>query len=175
MYYSNYDDYMRTVLGYSVNDNNTYQIYNDFEMQNNSNISDLEELYPDIYKKINPIVCRACDNNIAPVTKELLDNLTMQITDEVENNIDMTKINLNVELSRDESKRVENRNIKEPIREDRNRQSNPLLRDLIRILLLNNFIGKNRPPYRPPMPPPPRPPYPGGPVRPPQPREYYRI
>ena len=170
MYYSNYEDYMRSVLGYPA-DNNTYQIYNNYEMPQNCNTSDLEDLYPDIYKKINPIVCRACENNNAPITKELIDNLTMQISDTVEKNIDITTVNLNVELSREDNRKQENRNMKELPREDRNRPNNPFLRDLIRILILNNLLGRNRPPYRPPFPPP-IPPYPGGPGRPPMPRDY---
>lgn len=63
-------------------------------------------------------------------------------------------------------------------RQDR-RISNPTLRDLIKILILNQLLRRNRPHRpRPPFPPhggpgmpPPRPPYPGG--RPPmQPRDY---
>ena len=158
MYFSNYEDYMRSVLGYPVNNSNTYQMYNEYDITLDNSISDLEELYPDIYKRLNPIIRRTCENCNVPVTKELLDNLTMQISSEVENIED---------LNRQESK-----SIKEPIKEDRNRQTNPLLNDLIRILLLNNLIGRNRHPYRPPMSPP-RPPYPGGPIRPPQPRDYY--
>ena len=45
------------------------------------------------------------------------------------------------------------------------RVNNPLLRDLIRILILNQILGGNRPPQRPPRPPFPGPgmPPPGGP------------
>lgn len=172
MHYSNYEDYMRMVLGYPV-DNNTYQIYNNNYSMMQYNNDDLEEFYPEIYKRVNPLVCSACDNNEAPITKELVDNLTVQICDTIEKNMDITAINLNIEMNRDENKRVDNRNHKEPMREDRQRVNNPLLKDLVRILILNRLLGYGRPPYRPPMPPPPpRPPYPGGPGRPPH-RDFY--
>ena len=56
MYYSNYEDYMRMVLGYPMeNTNSTYRNDNNwYSAQNNVNslISNPEELYPEIYRKI---------------------------------------------------------------------------------------------------------------------------
>ena len=54
---------------------------------------------------------------------------------------------------------IQNRDIKDVV-EDRRVRRNPLLRDLIRILILNRLLGGNRPPKRPPYPGP-RPPYGG--------------
>lgn len=80
---------------------------------------------------------------------------------------------------------MRNPNVK---KEEENRASRPnnyLLRDLIKILILNQLLGRpqpprpgpGRPPFPGPGPLPPRPPFPGGPgpVRPPmppQPRDY---
>ena len=125
-------------------------------------ISNPEELYPEIYRKINPAVCQMCDKNVEPLTKELLEQMTEQIYNTVEGDVN-TVVNINVEAG----KRVDNRGIKEPakaeVREKRQRINNPLLRDLIRILILNRILGGNRPPM-----PPPRPPFPGGQGRPPR-------
>lgn len=166
MYYSNYEDYMRMVLGYPMeNTNSTYRNDNNwYSAQNNVNslISNPEELYPEIYRKINPAVCQMCDKNVEPLTKELLEQMTEQIYNTVEGDVN-TVVNINVEAG----KRVDNRGIKEPakaeVREKRQRINNPLLRDLIRILILNRILGENRPPM-----PPPRPPFPGGQGRPPR-------
>lgn len=172
MYYSNYEDYMRMVLGYPPENSNTYSMYenNCYSMPiNNSNtmtnnIEEIESLYPEIYRTINPMVCQMCDNNTEPISKELVEQMTERIYTTVEGNINTT-ININVETN----KKVENRNSKEPVKaevkETRQRMNNPLLRDLIRILILNRLLGGNRPP-RPPFPGRPghgRPPFPGNP------------
>ena len=166
MYYSNYEDYMRMVLGYPMeNTNSTYRNDNNwYSAQNNVNslISNPEELYQELYRNINPAVCQMCDKNVEPLTKELLEQMTEQIYNTVEGDVN-TVVNINVEAG----KRVDNRGIKEPakaeVREKRQRINNPLLRDLIRILILNRILGGNRPPM-----PPPRPPFPGGQGRPPR-------
>ena len=69
-----YQEYMRTVLGYtpySMQDTlcctNDYYITQDTNCMNDSN---LEELYPDIYKKINPLVCKQCNTNTCKTTSK---------------------------------------------------------------------------------------------------------
>ncbi len=148
---------MRMVLGYPSENSNTYQRCdnNCYSMPTNvnptmTNTDEIESLYPEIYRRINPIVCQICDNNTNPITKELIDQMTEQIYTNVEGNINTT-INVNVETNR----KVENRNSKEPVKaevkETRQRANNPLLKDLIRILILNRILGRHRPP-RPPFP-----------------------
>ncbi len=125
--------------------NNTYR--------NNYN---LEEFYPDTYKVIHPIVVKECSTNTMPITKEIIEKLTDNVYNAVE--IDL-KIETNT-MKKDDK----NINSKQP--EDRNiRQRNSTLRDLIKILILNELLNNgrypenNRPPYNPggSM----RPPYPG--------------
>lgn len=91
MYYSNYEDYMRMVLGYPMeNTDSTYRNDNNwYSAQNNVNslISNPEELYPEIYRKINPAVCQMCDKNVEPLTKELLEQMTEQIYNTVEGDV----------------------------------------------------------------------------------------
>lgn len=204
MYYQNYEDYMRSVLGYPIGAQNTYESYQYSEVpyessqiysSTNRYSSEVMELYPDIYKIVNPMVCKICEANTKPLTRELIDKMTDEIYLNLESQPDMnTIVNVRVEDSTPsvkpkESNRVssssssttsshsskikidngnaeskENRESGEN-REDRQRRPNDnTLRDLIRILILNQLLGGNFP-SRPPRPPRPRPP-----MRPPFPR-----
>lgn len=229
MYYNDYEDYMRNVLGYNNANDNTYGCNCGYDMndmylytnRNNPNTnSNIEQMYPEIYKIINPMVCRMCDNNMQPVSEYLIEQMTDDIYDNVVNRVEIQNvINLNIgtreaeaeiNVNREENNRsnsstlnsqnrvvsssanssnssgssnnnvaikskeikdVEERETRSPIPRRRNR----LLRDLIRILILNRLIrpGRpNRPPFRP-GPGSPRPPFPNRPgmgPRPPFPR-----
>ena len=93
MYYQNYEDYMRSLLGYtgisncSTCMNNNYGDSDFFYMppqetcMNTYEVApqELEELYPEIYKVVYPLVCRACAENTKPITKELIDKMTEDI------------------------------------------------------------------------------------------------
>lgn len=146
----------------------------------------MEELYPEIYKLIYPMVKKACTQMNRSLDEELLENMT----DEIYNNIEADNIislNVNIGNQTAENNRTEsntsptnnnrtnthnvqhNGNEKLEAREDRQSRNNPI-RDLIKILLIRELIDRpgNRPPRpyppRPPMPPrPPRPGFPGNP------------
>ncbi len=203
MYYQNYEDYMRSVLGYPVE--TTYDNYiiqsRDYNVSYQNN-NELENMYPEIYKKINPMVCEVCERSKTPITKEVLENMVEEVYQRIEiNNEIWLKINVDENITQKEiqnrttntnanSKANSVRNVSElegarQVNQIENRQrrpNNPLLRDLIRILILNKILGgffPNRPPHprppRPPFPGPGRPPFPGGPggMPPrPQPRDY---
>ena len=132
MYYDDYDDYMRSVLEYSKTNDNTYcngcyygMNYSsmDYNNRNNDN-ANLEQMYPEIYRIINPMVCKLCDNNTKPVNDYLIEQMTDDIYDNVVNRVEVQNvINLNigtreaddivVEESRGESKENrENRSTK---------------------------------------------------------------
>lgn len=190
MYYNDYEDYMRNVLGYCPNCQNSRSPYDNSYEQNfygsmpNTYTNDrgmqlqdnIEDLYPDIYKIIFPMVCKVCQNNTRPITNQLVDEMTMEIYNNIEaDNINI--VNVNVETRSSDNKndlrtqkqtvkssedrtvsgsseeRIENR-ITEETRQ--RRPNNPLLRNLIRILILERLFGGFRPP-RPPV----RPPFPG--------------
>ena len=207
MYNETYDDYIRSILGYPNNNMyNTNSRENDYmySAQNNSS-EELEQYYPEIYKIIYPMVCKSCDNNSSPITRELIENMTDEIYFAVEsdNEIDLNITinnevrNNNSEVQSNSTQSIKNRNIsntkdknitiKEEHRKDKeNREDrrirNNTLRDLIKILIIRQLL-RNRPnrpnfPHQPPRPP--RPPFPGGPGtgqgRPPiMPRSYYDI
>lgn len=190
MYYQNYEDYMRSVLGYPVvNTYDNYVIENRDYTVSYQNNSELESMYPEIYKKLNPVVCEVCEKSKVPITKEVIENMVEEIYQKIDINNNEILLNINIENSNNNNqKEIQNRTsaisrtnqitnntnnssqMSRQVNEVENRQrrpNNPLLRDLIRILILNQIIGggfPNRPPR-------PRPPYPG---RPPFPRRTRR-
>ena len=197
MYYQNYEDYMRSVLGYPIENQNTYRMEILGEQFNNNIVyrdeKELEHCYPEIYKIINPIVCEVCDRN-TNATRNDIENMVEEVYQKVIVNNEIT-VRLNIDNRSIDKEENRNNNVKtnasriisnEPIRQTReveNRQRRPnnnqFLRDLIRILILNRILGggQGRPPRtRPPFPGQERPPFPGGPgvmmPRPPQPRNY---
>ena len=187
MYYQNYEDYMRQVLGYPINDPNIYETYDYWnentylsnQVQNNLTEAEIKALYPDSYNVIYPLVCRACETNNEPISKSVVDKMTDDVYKLVERN--ETVVNIKIETQNRESNQVSARQetkreltpkrtpIKTENRETR-QSNNPLLRDLIKILILQRLLGGGviappRPiPPRPPFPPvgPGRPPFPGG-------------
>ncbi len=189
MYYQNYEDYMRSVLGYPVDPTyDNYIIQNrDYNVSYQNN-SELESMYPEIYKKINPVVCEVCERSNPPITKEVIENMVEEVYQKIDiNNEIYLKINIDNDIAQKEVQQnrttitkvnqvtnITNNNeqMTRQVNEVENRQrrpNNPFLRDLIRILILNRLLGGGFP-HRPPRP---RPPFPG-PGRPPrpQPRDY---
>lgn len=185
MYYQNYEDYMRQVLGYPINDPNIYETYdyrneNTYslnQVQNNLTEAEIKALYPDSYNIIYPLVCKACEANNEPISKSVVDKMTDDVYKLVERN--ETVVNIKIEAQNRENSHVSARQemkreltpkrtpIKTETRETR-QPNNPLLRDLIRILILQRLFGGGA--ITPPRPMPPRPPFPPvGPGRPPLP------
>ena len=192
MYYNDYEDYMRSVLGYNNQDQNMYNMdyYMPNRMQgmmptyqneccNMKNEDNVEDLYPDIYKIVNPMVNRVCSRNNKPITNDLIEQMTMEVYNSIEAD-DINVVNINIETgdvnaeinrksqeNRDTKISAEKKEVRSSEEKRQRRPNNPLLRDLIRILILNRLFGINRPGNRPPM----RPPFPGPgmPGRPPMP------
>jgi len=213
MYYQNYEDYMRQVLGYPMNDpsiyeNQNYGLYGNTYVDNsygmNFNDEEISNLYPQSFHLLNPYICRVCDSNNEPITKELIDRMTDEVYSSIERsniiiNLGVQQIgdntisanNNSVQNSSDLNNRTDISNKRDSARQNKElqrterridnkdtlnrneennrqaRQNNNLLRDLIRILILNRLVGGGRP--NPPRPP--RPPYPGRPGNPPFPGE----
>ena len=190
MYYQNYEDYMRSILGYPIQLSNTnMSTYNnsaninyEYVTQTPRYSSEILDLYPEIYKILNPMVCKICESNTKPITRELVEQMTDEIYLNLESdpasleNDDVVNVRVNLppeknknttkntvnEVKKGKDNRAESSNtLTEKTTENRdNRQRrNNTLRDLIRILILNQLLGGN---IRPPRPRPPRPPYPGG-------------
>lgn len=185
-----YEDYIRSILGYpnnSINnmcnscyDNNSYTMEYSANAQNTTDNTVLESCYPEIYKIVYPMITKRCASNSMPVTRELVENMTDEIYSAVEST---NEIGINITL-KNEVKTTQNRTTnqanstlrREARPEDVNKSAleqnrgedrqfrNNNLRDLIKVLLIRELIGRpGFPGNRPPMPPrPPRPPFPGG-------------
>ena len=145
------------------------------QVQNNLTEAEMKALYPDSYNIIYPLVCKACEANNEPISKSVVDKMTDDVYKLVERN--ETVVNIKIEAQNRENSRVSARQemkreltpkrtpIKNESRETR-QTNNPLLRDLIRILILQRLFGGGA--ITPPRPMPPRPPFPPvGPGRPP--------
>ena len=238
MYYQSYEDYIRSILGYPLQTNSnypniTYDYLDDCEFNSNTMprySNEILDMYPEIYKIINPMVCKICEANTKPITRELVEQMTDEIYLNIEGNTNLEEDTVNVRVtvpSTNDNSRVsanslnssssgksnlthspskQNRNASSesnsltqsrtsetrPRRSERqeisitqaenqlrqleneisvpqNRQfrRNTTLRDLIKILILNQLLGGRRPPHRPGRPP--RPPFPGGPGQGPRP------
>ena len=194
MYDNQYEEYIRSVLGYPstatmnqnhINQNQMYQT----EYPNPSQVNmrnDLEDFYPEIYKIIYPMVQKACDGNMGANSREEIEQMTDEIYSAIEDN---NQINLNINLGNtvsttnlntqnrnelhkegvqkksSEKQEVENRNTEG---ESRISPRNNNLRDLIKILLIRELLRRRHNHF------PPRPPHnPRPPMRPPiMPRNY---
>ena len=195
MYDSQYEEYIRSVLGYPstatmnqnhINQNQMYQT----EYPNPSQVNmrnDLEDFYPEIYKIIYPMVQKACDGNMGANSREEIEQMTDEIYSAIEDNNQINvNINLGNTISTTNMNRMQNRNeiSKEEIQkkspekqEVKNRNTegesrisprNNNLRDLIKILLIRELLRRRHNHF------PPRPPHhPHPPMRPPiMPRNY---
>ena len=187
MYYKNYEDYMKSILGYPIQEqnlfSNTYSNYNNMEYEYITQMprysKEILDLYPEIYKIVNPMVCKLCEANTKPITKELLEQMTEEIYLNIESDpseyvsqVVNVKVNLPNQEEKRQGKNIASNSVNSPkatitrkenrVEEKINtenrqvRRNNNTLRDLIKILILNQLLGGNLRP----MPRPPRPPFP---------------
>lgn len=175
MYNTSYEEYMQTVLGYTPNCMQNTMYSNDYYIVQTNN-SILDELYPEMYKKIYPLICKQCNTNTMPVTKEILEQMTDNVLSQIEIDLKI-QTNVKIETRKEDVKNTSQRNqtsnarqkdinIEEIDREDRNRRNNTL-RDLIKILIIRELLDRghqNKPPHFPTRPPMQggRPPFQGG-------------
>lgn len=192
MHQNSYEDYMKYLLGYSCDEGENNDIktttYDELiEVGTDDSACPTEEqfieLYPDIYKTVYPMVCKACMNvnTRGTITEELVMQLTNEVyeaLEEEEKNQPKQETHVQVHYANgmnyrnQRSRRMQMQDSNQESRETR--QRNFLLNDLIRILVLRELLGERRPPRPPYRPGPPRPPRPPmrpdeGPPRPPMP------
>ena len=185
MYNNPYEEYMRNSLGYNMNPmmnmnmgmNQINPMMEMYETEGNfvCEQTSVEDMYPEIYRIIYPMICKACMAVAENVTEDLVSRITNEVYINVEHmefneeNRSVTNNTTSQVLKNSKSEqlnRISTNN--SPIVRQVTRQRNPLLRDLIRILVLRELIGNpGRPPRpRPPFNPPPRPPFGPGPRQP---------
>lgn len=112
MHDKNYEEYMSTVLGYNINQENTYCNY-DYD-----NFSyDLEKKYPvliqDLIEEIRKIDIKSCQNNFDEMMQEIYKNLKIKDnTKDMKNTIiDLLKIIIIKEKIEEHQMEVRNKNL----------------------------------------------------------------
>ena len=112
MHDKNYEEYMSTVLGYNINQENTYCSY-DYD-----NFSyDLEKKYPaliqDLIEEIRKIDIKSCQNNFDEMLQEIYKNLKIKDnTKDMKNTIiDLLKIIIIKEKIEEHQMEVRNKNL----------------------------------------------------------------
>ena len=174
MYSNPYEEYMRNSLGcnwmpnmnMNMNQANSMNEMYETEGEFTCNQASVEDMYPEIYRIIYPMICKAC----MAVNENVTEDLVSRITNEVYINVEHMEVaqenrSATTNLSTQANKSLKNDSLNNRTTSVSNvrqetRQRNPLLRDLIRILVLRELIGNPRPPrlQRPPF----RPPFGGG-------------
>ena len=102
---------------------------------------DLERMYPDSYRVVYPMVVSTCRNVSMPVTEDMIDRMTDDIYDRAVAD-GRINVDISVELeTREDSKEEDRQMINRP---PRRRRRNRFFRDLIRILLLRELIGRRQ-------------------------------
>lgn len=134
----NYDEYMRSVLGYS-NTNCCNTCMDPFD--------DLERMYPDTYRIVYPMVVSSCNMVTTPVTEDMLNRMTDDIYDRAAAD---PRINIDINIEIESRENSNDRQLSDFSMRRRPRRRNRFFRDLIRILLLRELLRRRpRFPIRP--------------------------
>ena len=141
MNYQTYDDYMRSVLGCcDMNHSNMCMNNMQTPYQNMFQVSDtLERMYPETYRIVYPMVVSACNMVSMPVTEEMLDRMTDDIYDRA---VTDTRISIDINIEVESREETDSRQTSAQSRPRRPRRRNRFFRDLIRILLLRELLGR---------------------------------
>ncbi len=129
-----YEEYMKEILEYNVNQmqEKCCIIEQNSNMINTYN-NEIEEFYPEIYKIIYPMICKACMNINTNVNIEIVN----KITEEIYINFESTEISEEMNNVR----RYNNQRIKQDYN---NQYRNSLLRDLIKILVIRELFSPGK-------------------------------
>lgn len=141
MNYENYEDYMRNVLGYRTNMNSSNMYMNNQTPYQNMYLAtnSLEKMYPDTYRIVYPMVVSACNMVNMPITEEMLDRMIDDIYDRA---IADSRINIDINIEIESREDNDSRQLSDESRQRRPRRRNRFFRDLIRILLLRELLGR---------------------------------
>ena len=146
MDFQNYDDYMRSLLGYPNMCMNRPTPYQNMMYQSND---DLERMYPDTYRVVYPMVVSACNmvNINTSITEAIVDSMTDDIYDRAASD---TRISVDINLEVENREEDDSRQISGQFSPRRPRRRNRFFRDFIRVLLLRELLRRRRRfPFRP--------------------------
>ncbi len=134
--YNSYEEYMQSVLGY--NSPNTYRetennYYYD-TMRVNQNMQEVNNLYPEIYGIVYPVVQKVCSRRgFLNINEEQINQMVEEVYSVVE-----------ADEEEDTRDNIKNGDVKNPRAKETRRppRRNFLLRDLIRILIIRELLGR---------------------------------
>lgn len=155
MYDKSYEDYMNSVLGTTRNNvmqmptptpmpvqMNTYPEMNNLymntmpqPMMQAQTVETLEEMYPDMYKMVFPMIVKRCEEVYEPVTETLINQMTDEIFHSIQP-IEPEEIEKREEIKNEIS--INKSNLPNDTRQIGRRD--PFLKDFIRVLLLRELI-----------------------------------
>lgn len=181
MFYSNNDNYMQDLYFYNQIPNGTYMnnlggsipinpnvqsnqinpMTNNVMFQdprfipNNYSGTNINNLYPSIYRIINPVISRVVSNNNQPVTEELLNNMTDTVFNIVEGQIDLADDQIQKTVQNESQNSLNSSNNSQSRPSDQSRTSNIqtqskcsrndyLLKDFIKTLIIKELLQKNQ-------------------------------
>ena len=148
--YNSYEEYMQNVLG--VRMPNTYPFMENeryFEPRfEETNLEDFNKYYPEIYQIVYPMVQKACGKrNITNLDEAQLNEMVEEVYNGIEPGDDILQ-------GEDNGSTPRNGDVKNPrAKETRRKNDNYLLKDLIRILFVREFLQGGWQNNRPPRPP----------------------
>lgn len=171
MYNNVYQEYINNMLGTNPNynrmepmnfentiNNNYFEnsMNNNQFFQNSINTENTEQLYPDLYRLLYPMIQNACMKNTNPITEETINNMVEEVysnfmvDDQMFEEVDSDnqfRSGKNLVTTASKTKSVSSATVKKEeraLKEDREfRQNNHVMRDLIRILILRELIGNH--------------------------------
>ena len=151
MYYQNYEDYMRNILGYPVQvstlSSNTYNSYlgteYEYSMQQPRYSREILDLYPEIYKIINPMVCKICEVNTKPITRELIEQMTDEIYLNIESDPAVENV-VNVKVNLPDDNLEQRKGEKEDSRQNIGNKNSKLQSNINQSRDLSNNYSRNR-------------------------------
>lgn len=145
MYYNSYEEYMRDVLGYTKNRENNNTYYENDDFFSNRNNSELENMYPDIYRIVYPMVCKITSNARMPLTDKELERMVDEIYENIERDENEVRKGAEVKIEVRNNNKSKSQELNKDVESKRNRQNNYILRDLIKILILRELLKNRRP------------------------------
>jgi hypothetical protein len=127
---------------------------------NNMPIQNLSNMYPSIYRILNPVISRIVSNNNQSISEDLLNNMTDTVFNIVEGQIDLGEdyetqgnnrtdnqsINANSSNNNSSNRGAETtrQNSQNPQTSNaRHNRNDSLLRDLIKILIIKELLSRN--------------------------------
>ena len=143
--YFNQNPIMNQNFGYNPYMMNNFQNQNPTEMQNQQNIN---AMYPACYRIIYPVALQIVNNsNIQYLTEEGLNSMVDKVYNIVEGDISLNDSNSFQEPTQVSNNRNQNSNSNANVVSkdyEKCNKRNDLLKDLIKVIILNQIISKKR-------------------------------